>query len=81
MKLLMPSSVKKVHQYKDDKYPLFHRYQVENQIAAMGEPTVELKSGGYLVLNPTEALVSIDVNSARVNQRTPYRRNGAQNKP
>lgn len=65
MKLLMPSSVKKVHQYKDDKYPLFHRYQVENQIAAMGEPTVELKSGGYLVINPTEALVSIDVNSGR----------------
>ncbi|OFW87061.1 MAG: hypothetical protein A3B66_02145 [Alphaproteobacteria bacterium RIFCSPHIGHO2_02_FULL_46_13] len=65
MKLLMPSSVKKVHQYKDDKYPLFHRYQVENQIAAMGEPTVELRSGGYLVINPTEALVSIDVNSGR----------------
>jgi len=65
MKLLMPSSVKKVHQYKDDKYPLFHRYQVENQIAIMGEPTVELKSGGYLVINPTEALVSIDVNSGR----------------
>lgn len=65
MKLLMPSSVKKVHHYKDDKYPLFHRYQVENQIAAMGEPTVEMKSGGYLVINPTEALVSIDVNSGR----------------
>jgi ribonuclease E len=65
MKLLMPSSVKKVHQYKDDKYPLFHRYQVENQIAAMGEPTVEMRSGGYLVINPTEALVSIDVNSGR----------------
>lgn len=65
MKLLMPSGVKKVHQYKDEKYPLFHRYQVENQIAAMGEPTVELKSGGYLVINPTEALVSIDVNSGR----------------
>lgn len=65
MKLLMPSSVKKVHQYKDDKYPLFHRYQVENQIAEMGEPVVTLKSGGYLVINPTEALVSIDVNSGR----------------
>ena len=65
MKLLMPSSVKKVHQYKDDKYPLFHRYQVENQIAEMGEPEVTLKSGGYLVINPTEALVSIDVNSGR----------------
>lgn len=65
MKLLMPSSVKKVKQYKDEKIPLFHRYQVENQIAAMGEPVVTLKSGGYLVINPTEALVSIDVNSGR----------------
>lgn len=65
MKLLMPSSVKKVKQYKDEKIPLFHRYQVENQIAEMGEPVVNLKSGGYLVINPTEALVSIDVNSGR----------------
>jgi len=65
MKLLMPSSVKKVHHYKDEKYPLFHRYQVENQIAEIGEPVAHLKSGGYLVINPTEALVSIDVNSGR----------------
>ncbi|HNQ91496.1 MAG TPA: Rne/Rng family ribonuclease [Alphaproteobacteria bacterium] len=65
MKLLMPSSVKKVKHYKDEKIPLFHRYQVENQIAEMGEPVVTLKSGGYLVINPTEALVSIDVNSGR----------------
>ncbi|MDY0029254.1 MAG: Rne/Rng family ribonuclease [Pseudobdellovibrionaceae bacterium] len=65
MKLLMPSSVKKIKQYKDEKMPLFHRYQVENQIAEMGEPVVTLKSGGYLVINPTEALVSIDVNSGR----------------
>lgn len=65
MKLLMPSSVKKVQLYTDEKYPLFHRYQVENQIAEMGEPVVTLRSGGYLVINPTEALVSIDVNSGR----------------
>ncbi|MCB1550969.1 MAG: Rne/Rng family ribonuclease [Alphaproteobacteria bacterium] len=65
MKLLMPTSVKKIKQYKEDKIPLFHRYQVENQIAEMGEPVVTLKSGGYLVINPTEALVSIDVNSGR----------------
>lgn len=65
MKLLMPSSVKKVEHYQDDRYPLFHRYQVENQIAEMGEPVVNLRSGGYLVINPTEALVSIDVNSGR----------------
>lgn len=65
MKLLMPDSVKKIKHYKEDKIPLFHRYQVENQIAEMGEPVVTLKSGGYLVINPTEALVSIDVNSGR----------------
>ncbi len=65
MSLLMPSSVERVVHYQDDKYPLFHRYQVENQIAEMGEPVCNLRSGGYLVINPTEALVSIDVNSGR----------------
>ncbi len=65
MSLLMPSGVERVVHYQDDKYPLFHRYQVENQIAEMGEPVCTLRSGGYLVINPTEALVSIDVNSGR----------------
>lgn len=64
MRILMPSHIKRVKQYKDT-IPLFHRYQVESQIAAMGEPTVTLKSGGYLVINPTEALVSVDVNSGK----------------
>lgn len=65
MKMMIPSHVKRVHHYDDEKMPLFHRYQVESQIAEMGEPTVRLRSGGYLVINPTEALVSIDVNSGR----------------
>ncbi|HEY8191892.1 MAG TPA: ribonuclease E/G, partial [Alphaproteobacteria bacterium] len=65
MKVMMPSHAKRVIQYKDSQMPLFQRYQVENQIREMGEPTVTLRSGGYLVINPTEALVSVDVNSGR----------------
>lgn len=65
MKVMMPSHVKRVIQYKDEQLPIFQRYQVESQIREMGEPTVTLKSGGYLVINPTEALVSVDVNSGR----------------
>ncbi len=65
MKMLMPSHAKNVQEYKSDRLPLFHKFGVENQIADIGEPTVNLKSGGYLVINPTEALVSIDVNSGR----------------
>ncbi|MCD8526027.1 MAG: ribonuclease E/G [Alphaproteobacteria bacterium] len=65
MKMMMPSHVAKVKLYKDDGVPLFHKYGVENQISDIGEPTARLKSGGYLVINPTEALVSIDVNSGR----------------
>src|SRR3546814_8302305 len=48
-----------------DKIPLFHRYQVEQQLDSMFSPTVQLKSGGYIVLNPTESLVSIDVHSGK----------------
>jgi len=65
MRLMMPSHAKRVQPYKDTSMPMFHRYQVENQIEAMHNPTVQLKSGGYLVINPTEALVAIDVNSGR----------------
>lgn len=65
MKMLMPSHVKKVQEYKDQRVPLFHRYKVEGQIIDIGTPNVTLKSGGYLVINPTEALVSVDVNSGR----------------
>ncbi len=64
MKLLMPSHVKKVTPYVDP-VPLFQRFGVEDQLAAMYQPIVQLKSGGYLVINPTEALVSIDINSGR----------------
>lgn len=65
MKMMIPSHAKRVQQYEDEKIPLFHRYQVEKQIAGMGDPEVTLKSGGSIVINPTEALVSIDVNSGR----------------
>ncbi len=64
MKLLMPSHAKKVKPYAD-AVPLFQRYGVEDQLNAMYQPVVQLKSGGYLVINPTEALVSIDINSGR----------------
>ena len=64
MKLLMPSHAKKVKQYAD-AVPLFQRAGVEDQLSAMYNPVVQLKSGGYLVINPTEALVSIDINSGR----------------
>ncbi len=64
MKLLMPSHVKKVKSYAD-AVPLYQRYGVEDQLGAMYNPVVQLKSGGYLVINPTEALVSIDINSGR----------------
>ncbi|RED16224.1 Rne/Rng family ribonuclease [Parasphingopyxis lamellibrachiae] len=64
MKLLMPSHARKVKQYAEVT-PLFQRYQVEDQLGAMYQPVVQLKSGGYLVINPTEALVSIDINSGR----------------
>ncbi|WP_296535843.1 ribonuclease E/G [Rhizorhabdus sp.] len=64
MKLLMPSHAKKVGLYAD-AVPLFQRFGVEDQLAAMYQPVVQLKSGGYLVINPTEALVSIDINSGR----------------
>jgi ribonuclease E len=65
MKMMIPSHIKRVQEYTDEKTPLFQRYQVENQITQMGEPSVTLRSGGYLVINPTEALVSIDVNSGK----------------
>ncbi len=64
MKLLMPSHARRVKQYADP-VPLFQRYGAEDQLSAMYDPVVQLKSGGYLVINPTEALVSIDINSGR----------------
>ncbi|MEQ1888968.1 MAG: Rne/Rng family ribonuclease, partial [Alphaproteobacteria bacterium] len=64
MRMLMPSHAKKVQPYRE-AVPLFQRYQVEAQLDSMFDPTVRLKSGGYIVINPTEALVSIDVNSGK----------------
>ncbi|HZH26298.1 MAG TPA: ribonuclease E/G [Azospirillaceae bacterium] len=65
MRMLMPSHAKKVQPYRDDFIPLFMRHQVESQIDAIHNPVVQLKSGGYIVINQTEALVAIDVNSGR----------------
>ncbi len=64
MKLLMPSHSRRVQSYADP-VSLFQRYGAEDQLSAMYSPEVQLKSGGYLVINPTEALVSIDINSGR----------------
>ena len=65
MKMLMPSHAKRIKLYHDPSVPLFHRYQVDGQIDAIHSPVVQLRSGGYIVINPTEALVAIDVNSGR----------------
>jgi len=64
MRMLMPSHAKNVKQFRES-IPLFQRYQIEAQLDAMFVPTVTLKSGGYIVINQTEALVSIDVNSGK----------------
>jgi len=65
MDMLMPGHSQRVQLYRDSQIPLFHRYQVETQIDAIHSPVVQLRSGGYIVINPTEALVSIDVNSGK----------------
>ena len=64
MRMLMPSHAKHVKLYKDTQ-PLFTRYGIESQLDAMFSPTVQLRSGGYIVINQAEALVAIDVNSGR----------------
>ncbi len=64
MKMIMPSHAKNVKLYKEP-LPLFSRFQVEGYLASMFNPTVQLKSGGYIVIGVTEALVAIDVNSGR----------------
>jgi ribonuclease E len=64
MKMLMPSHAKNVKLYKDAR-PLFSRYQMETQLDGLFSPTVTLQSGGYMVINQTEALVSIDINSGK----------------
>ena len=64
MRSLMPEDQDKIKLY-EDTVPLFFRYNVERQIDSLYNPIVQLRSGGYIVINPTEALVSIDVNSGR----------------
>jgi ribonuclease E len=64
MRMLMPSHAKNVQPYRDTA-PIFARFSVEPQLDAMFSPQVTLRSGGYIVINQTEALVSIDVNSGR----------------
>lgn len=65
IKMLMPSHAKKIQQHKDPLTSLFQEYKVDDQIDEMYSPVVPLKSGGSLIINPTEALVSIDVNSGK----------------
>ena len=65
MKMLMPSHARRVQPYRDPQIGLLHRFQVESQIDAIHSPVVQLRSGGYVVINQTEALVAIDVNSGR----------------
>ena len=62
MKLMMPSHVKKIKKYRE-KVPLFFKENIEEKLNQIYDSEVKLKSGGYLVINPTEALVSIDINS------------------
>jgi ribonuclease E len=64
MKMIMPSHAKNVKRYEEG-LPLFARYQVEGYLAGMFNPTVQLPSGGYIVIDTTEALVAVDVNSGR----------------
>jgi ribonuclease E len=68
MKMIMPSHAKNVKLYTEPM-PLFARYQVESYLAGMFNPTVQLRSGGYIVIGITEALVSIDVNSGRATKK------------
>ncbi|MBL8697693.1 MAG: Rne/Rng family ribonuclease [Alphaproteobacteria bacterium] len=65
MRMLMPDHAEKIRLYDDGQVPLFQRFQVEPQLDEMHETTVRLRSGGYIVINQTEALVAIDVNSGR----------------
>ncbi len=65
MKEMLPSQIKRVKAFKDIKNSIFQKYNVEKQLDSMYLPSVKLKSGGYIVINQTEALVAIDVNSGR----------------
>ena len=69
MKELTPKNVKNIKKYRG-KIPLFHDANIEKELINIFEPTVKLKSGGYLVINPTEALVAIDINSGQSTKQT-----------
>ena len=69
MRELMPKNTKNIKKYRG-KIPLFHDANIEKELNNIYEPTVKLKSGGYLVINPTEALVSIDINSGQSTKQT-----------
>ena len=64
MRTMMPSHAKRVKKYADTDVPLFNRYSIEQQLEEIYDPIVHLRSGGYIVINPTEALVAIDVRSS-----------------
>ena len=65
IKILSPQNLRKLKCRKKNEPPVFQRYQIESQLDKLHSPNVQLESGGYLVINPTEALVAIDVNSGR----------------
>ena len=69
MKMLMPSHAKNVRKY-EETVPLFSKYQVEDHLAAMFNPIAQLRSGGYIVIDVTEALVAVDVNSGRATKES-----------
>ncbi|MDA0785964.1 MAG: ribonuclease E/G, partial [Proteobacteria bacterium] len=80
MRTMIPSHAKRVQKYEDTEISLLNRYQIDQQLDAIHEPIVQLKSGGYIVISPTEALVAIDVNSGRSTrernvEQTAYRTN------
>ena len=80
MKMIMPCHAKNVKLYTDGM-PLFARFQVESYLSGMFNPTVQLRSGGYIVIDVTEALVAIDVNSGRATKEKFDRRHCAENQP
>ncbi len=69
-RILSPHNLKKIKSYHNNDMPLFQRFQVEGQLDKLHDANAQLESGGYLVINPTEALVSIDVNSGRATKET-----------
>ena len=78
MKFLMPENVKKIKKYRG-KIPLFHDAGIEKDLNRIFESTVKLQSGGYIVINPTEALVSIDINSGQSIKEIEHRKNRFKN--